>query len=265
MQINPAPELREQALQALRDEYQLNNVRPGLHQSELSYCLTKAYWNKTDPVPPSDKAAVMFGIGFAMERVMLEGDHPDPIEIDGITMSLDSLTAFQMPVDLKTTRAATVKSSGCGICGEPFKGHSKSTNGHSFIKGETVPFELPKGWVRQAAAYRYALNRQELEMQDEDMVNLHYDFSFVVIHLVEADVSTWTITFTPAELEENWQRLLTRKEWLERMLESDNPNPFESAESWECEGCQYLLRCQLAASQQRLSTKNVIPFPYDKA
>lgn len=274
MQINPAPELRTQAIQALKDEYGIDKNRPGLHQSELSYCLTKSYWNKTDYIPPDDHAAVMFGIGFAMERVMLERDHPDPIEIDGITMSLDSLKAFGIPIDLKTTRLASEKSNGCGLCGEPYKGHSWVKNGHKYVTGEKTPFELPKGWVRQAMAYGYALNRvshhprigsiiltsNELRAEcahcsaivkkdGEAWVLLSpiLTFSFVVVHLVEADITAHTITFTPQELEDNWQRLLTRKMWLEKMLEDENPNPFQSNEDWECEGCvDSIHQCQLA-------------------
>ena len=244
MKIESNPDLRLRALEAIRVEYGISAQRPGLHQSELSYCLTKSYWNKTDYTPPDDKAAVMFAIGFAMERVLLERSHPDPIEIDGITMSLDSLTAFEMPVDLKTTRKGSETSGGCGVCGEPYKGHSWASNGHKYVKGEMVPFEMPEGWKRQAAAYRYALNRHRIQSS--------YDFHFLVIHLVEADATAWTVTFTPQELEDNWNRLLQRKKLLQTMLDKGDPAPFTTNEDWECEHCPYLLRCQLQASQQRL-------------
>ena len=152
MKVEADSALRTAALDLLRSEYQLGEERPGIHQSALSYCLTKTFWAQDEPIPPSDEEAILFSIGFGMERVLLRPaeDMPEAFEVDGITLSLDSLQAFDIPVDLKSTR---MRAAG-----------RKDAGG----------FQIPEGWKRQFMAYRYGLNRKWLEENvDHELSLIH--------------------------------------------------------------------------------------------
>jgi len=240
MQFTPDPELREAALEALRNEYKINVDRPGLHQSALSGCLTRAYHDKTDFIPPTDKSVGFFVIGFAFERVLLasEENRPESFEVDGITLSLDTKNLFG-PADLKTTR--------------------KNPNGR---KGENG-FQPPASWPVQFKAYRYGLNRMAAVCRSGNYCWIHgdkeercpeiaYDFGVIVLHLLGGELMGWRYTFTPEELDENWQWLLQRKRQLEWMLAHEDAQPFQHNADWECLECVYSLRCGLQASLQGL-------------
>ena len=208
MLISPDPQLKAEAISLLRKEYGLTQHRDGFHQSELSYCLTKSYWDRTAWQPPTDYELKLFCIGFALERVMLRPHEEQPPEIvlDGISISLDTLELFG-PADLKSTRMAP--------------------NGR---KGEDG-FQFPQGWIKQFAAYCKALKVTT--------------FGVVVVHLIQPEIAGWRITFTQAELDGHWDWLLNRKAQLESMLAASNPAPFETNEAWECDGCRYKLTCDL--------------------
>ena len=224
-------------LAALRAEYATDVQRPGLHLSSLIYCLTKAYWNKLDPEPPSEEAVNMWSIGYALERVMIARMHVEPIVLDGIHMSPDFVLAGTL-ADLKSTRMQPVKSDGCAVCGLPWRGHKDM--GHSY-EATSRPFDMPIGWQRQFAAYLRALNLIHGEST--------HDFAVVVMHLVPAVLTTWRVWFTDTELEDNWQWVLQRANDFENMLAAQTSEPFEHRGfEDECTHCDYLLRCQLTAS-----------------
>src|ERR1700749_859887 len=104
MQISPDDQLQRAAVEALRSEDNMGVPRSGVHQSVLSHCLTRSYWDATDPEPITEKQVMYFALGFGMERVIFDRDHETPIVVDGITLSLDDITKFGGGVDLKTTR-----------------------------------------------------------------------------------------------------------------------------------------------------------------
>jgi hypothetical protein len=245
------PELRKKALRELRLEYGMDVQRPGLHQSQLTHCLTQTYWDMTDPTPPDDKQVLLFAIGFMFERVMLTREYrPLPFEVDGVVLSLDTLYLFG-PADLKTTR--------------------KRAAGR---KGENG-FQMPEGWRRQFASYLYGLNQimctcghytyhhalgtcfaneflgQTCECASFTRTSTD-SFGVVVLHLVEPELTAWTLQYTYAELEENWRYVLRDKKQLEWMLSHQDPQPFQHNQSWECETCNHSLKCGLLASVQSL-------------
>ncbi len=250
MQITEDSELRKKAIAALVSEYKMDQQRPETHQSELSYCLTKAYWNVVDPEPPTEKEVLLFSIGFGMERVLLSKEGtPAELEVDGIRCSLDTVDLFG-PSDLKTTRLRATGRTYCLICNDPYRGHSQRTHGHSYQRSEPEQFVWPEGWKRQFAAYRRVLNIYA-ERNGEPV---GFTFGAIVMHLVEPEMTAWRIVYTREELEENWARLLTRRDWLESMIAAQNPEPFQTNEDWECKNCRYLLRCQLEGSLNALNT-----------
>lgn len=252
MLIQPDPELRKQVIDAIAKEYNIGSGRPGLHQSELIYCLTKSYWARTDPEPPTEKEVLLFSVGFMMERVIFK-ETPEPIELDSITVSLDSIVPFG-PIDLKTTRRWA-------------KGR-KDEDG----------FQWPESWKKAFAAYRYVLNHMcicgHAAAYHKDDWCTHpglptcycrggftrpepsYTFGAVVLHLMEPEMSAWTITYTPEELEAHWEYLLERRDQFHLMLVNDDPQPFVHNEAWECRDCTYLMRCQLQGSLDQLEGKS---------
>ncbi len=215
------PELRTAALQMLRDKYKMDTPREGLHQSQLSHCLTLSYHDMTDPLPPTDQEVKLYAIGFAFEEVLLATEQtPKAITMDGISLSLDSTDLFG-PIDTKTTRMRAAGRKGEG------------------------GFQLPEGWRRQFATYAKALGV--------------LSFGIVVMHLVEPELTAWRVSYTQQELDDNWAWYLDRASALESMLAAGDPQTYlwnaeQKPGSWDCEHCRYSLRCQLQASIDRRRT-----------
>ena len=228
MIITEDRELRGQMLDILKTEYALEGGRTGIHVSDLTHCLTRTYWDKTDPQPLSDTEVGLFSIGWGMERSMISRMHVEPFEVDGITMSLD----FRLPdgtiADLKTTRL--------------------SPRGRKDQDG----FQMPEGWLRQFAAYRYgwnALSEREVTYPKLALERPAYDFGVVVVHLIQPEITCWRVEWTPQELNNAWADLQDRANALESMLNSNDPQPYQHRlGDWECTGCSRALACGLAAS-----------------
>ena len=240
MLIEEDPALRAAALDLLRSEYGMAEQRPGLHQSQLSYCLTKAYRDIREPIPPTDTEVKLFAIGFGLERVLLASEQsPAEIVVDGISCSLDTISLFG-PSDLKSTRMRAAGRKGEG------------------------GFQIPQGWIRQFMAYRYALNYKygyAIEEPSGKIYDEYLQFNVIIIHLIEPELSAYRLHFTAEELEENWSWLLTRASQLESMLAANDPMPFLFAEPWECKSCRYNLMCSLEASVAAPSEPQML-FPF---
>lgn len=278
MLIEPAPDLYDAMMAALRDEYMTDRLRPGLHMSQLIYCLSKTWWDHHDPEPPTDREVSLWSIGFAMERVMIHRMHLEPLVLDGIHMTPD----FKLVevADLKTTRKAPTVSNGCAVCGEPYRGHSASRMGHVY-EPTSMPFQFPAGWKRQFMAYRHGLNQLTCKCGHSLGHHQHNGyrnparkgamrdcygglskcdckqfqpaavvaFDVVVMHLIQAEVTTWRVYFTQQELEDNWSWILQRANDLENMNAAQDPMPYQHLGfEGECSNCRYQLKCGLYAS-----------------
>ncbi len=220
-----SPVLREQMLTVLRDEYNLGGTREGLHVSDLIYCLTKTYWKGVEPEPPTEDEIGLWAIGWALERVMISRLHVEPLEVDGIVGTIDFAFPDGTPADLKTTRMAP--------------GGLKGAGG----------FVMPEGWLRQFKSYLYMLNRT----YDTPAMRGH-SFGVVAVHLIQPEIKVWHLQFSDAELEQNWAEMLMRKDALEEIRRTDDPQPYQHRlGEWECKNCAYNLRCGLAASLAKRS------------
>lgn len=104
MQIFDNPEFRRRILEHItpprRDDGKI-------HVSDLLYCLRKAYYEKTDPLPPTDKQKMYFARGLGLQ-VVLWGDDEPPGECEGISYSIDRLNEG-MVEELKTTNLKSFK------------------------------------------------------------------------------------------------------------------------------------------------------------
>lgn len=114
---------------AASDNYGIQQVREGIHCTDCIYCPRKGYWNKTEPLPPTQKELLYFLLGLGLQTALLGGDNPSVAELDGIIISPDYWEGGVLG-ELKTTRM-TEKSIG--------------------EKG------IPDGWVKQLMAYAYVL------------------------------------------------------------------------------------------------------------
>lgn len=245
MIIESAPDLRVALLNRVRTEYMIGQQREGLHVSSLIYCLSKALYEATDPLPPTDREVELWSIGFGLERVFLPGLQEEPLEMDGITGTPDFTLGILS--DLKSTRMAPGSSAGCAECGEPYRGHTVITTGHAYVKAPALPFEIPEGWRRQFMAYRWMKNQAG---------EPEYEFAVSIIHLIQPLLQVLRLIFTHNELVENWQWILMRADQYLSMKAANDPQPFLHMNEWECGAgtanqCQYYLRCSLEASIRR--------------
>ena len=76
-----------------------------------------------------------------------------------------------------------------------------------------------------------------------------FDFGVVVVHLIQPEITTWRVTWTPQELNNLWAETLDRANALESMIAADDLQPFQHRlGEWECVSCSRSLTCQLEAS-----------------
>jgi CRISPR/Cas system-associated exonuclease Cas4 (RecB family) len=85
------------------DRYGVAQQREGIHLTDCLYCLRKAYWNKTNPLPPSEKELMYFLTGFGLQDALLADDNQSFAELDGIRISPDYWEGGEL-AELKTTR-----------------------------------------------------------------------------------------------------------------------------------------------------------------
>jgi hypothetical protein len=226
-------------IQMVRDEYLTDEPRDAeftIHGTSLIYCLTKQYWQDTDPLPPSDEEVTMWSVGYGLERRILARKE-EAVELDGIVLSPDFRLMGSL-ADLKTTMMAPEKSLGCAKCGEPYQGHK----GHKYEKNEQKqPFEPPASWVKQFQNYSYV--QWKLTGVFDPV------FRAAVLHLVPRLYKSYVFTFEERELEDNWARTLERRDSFIRMHEEKKPEPFgHLGFEGECNYCRYKLRCELSSS-----------------
>ena len=170
------PELKDELLEYVREHYDMATPRSGLHGNDLIYCLTKAYWQQTDPLPVTENELILFSIGFGFEGMYLPKEGGTPVEMDGIWFSPDAIVGTD-GVDLKTTRMW------------------KDKDGPVPKKG------IPEGWIKQFKGYALVHGKME--------------WTAAVLYIASADFEVFTLHFTVEELADHWQWMLQRKEVLE--------------------------------------------------
>lgn len=222
MKLEEDRTLRHILLERVRQEYHIAQEREGLHLSSLIYCLTKHWWDKTDPLPATDEEVELWSIGYGLERVFIEGLHIEEMELDGIRANADFALLDELG-DLKSTRMSPAGRKGEG------------------------GFRIPSGWERQFKGYRYMKN----VLTGERLL----DFAIAVIHLIQPKFVGLRAHFTEQELEDNWSWIVDRSNLWENMIATNDPMVFQTNDPYECEKCRYALRCQLQASLDRIGRR----------
>lgn len=254
------PALEEELHARLRRKY-IQDRTGEIHFTDTLYCLTKAYWNKVDPIPVDNDTLGLFAIGFALEEVLLKTPptlaqletvmltvySPEamyvetlaiavhdlitkptvaPYQYEGLWFSPDyTMTAMTGEMDLKSTRMWE-ESNG--------DGRPKFTADR--------PYGFPNTWLKQFMGYAHRIGASPTDSQcDVDYV----DYSVGIMYVPAAKLIAGTIRFDWDDVELNMAHHLHRAAILEDQLSQQvPPTPFAYNEPWECKGCPYLNRCK---------------------
>ena len=226
MDFHRDPRLEAEIYGRLQSKY-LQPRPEGPHLSELIGCLTRSYYDRTEPLPPSPEEMLYFAIGFALEEVLLRDKESGAVamqELDGVYMTPDYIDLRGVGVDLKSTRMRPK-----GDDGVPSMG-------------------WPKGWIRQFQAYTKLLSQGKpsgVYETDGGSSIRYYNFSVAIMYLIKPDLVCGTFAFTDEELQRNWAWVQQRRERYEQAFKTLTiPIPFTFAEEWQCRNCRYSLRCQ---------------------
>ena len=110
MKKTEATELKNKFLKKLNEHYNSSsNSRPGIHVSDLIYCLRQSFYRKNYPKPHSTKTLQFFVDGARRHEALQEllgVDSEVKVKKFGVVGSIDILTNY--PVEIKTTRAKNV-------------------------------------------------------------------------------------------------------------------------------------------------------------
>lgn len=249
------PELEGELYARMRRKYVQDRTKE-LHFSDTLYCLTKAYWNKTDPIPVDDQALGYFAIGFALEEVVLKtpptvnqinteihsfANNSDmvaqaihdlytksgvqPYMYEGLHFSPDyTMTSQDGEMDLKSTRM------GMDDDGRPKRVTDR-------------PHGFPDSWLKQFMGYAHRIGASPA---DPPFAPVDYvDYGVAIMYLIPAKLIAGTIRFDWDDVELNMAQHLHRASIIEDQLSQGVPPvPFMYNEQWECKNCPYLSRCQ---------------------
>ena len=209
MEIISNPQIRREILETLRFRY-LESTKesraPGIHLTQLVYCLTRSFYNVIKPLPPNDMEIMLFSLGFGLENILLrENSRVKAGEKDGIHYSPDFIPLSGGLAELKTTRASEGKL-------------------------------FPETWLEQILGYMYA---ERLEYYDLVVLHLLGNYKPPFPSIVG-----YRITPTADELVRNWDRLTMRRDVLVKaFVAGEAPAPGKWCKDWEPKYCRYGFKC----------------------
>lgn len=230
MKFDQNPQLRKELLDRLRSKYL--TPRPDMpHLSEVMYCLTRSYFDRTDPIPPSEAELLLFSVGFGLEEVLLRDQTslaPVTSYLDGLWLTPDYVALAGGELDLKTTRM------GLKRLGEDMHG-------------------VPETWLEQFKAYAYKMAQSPVTDLPE---TVPYSVGVLLLASVPPELVVGTFTFTKQELLDNWFRIQSRKAvYMAHFEIKTPPEPFKWNRDWECKSCRYLIRCTTISHEEKSSAK----------
>jgi hypothetical protein len=224
MDYFPDSQLRNELMSRLRDKY-ITDREDWPHLSEVIYCLTKSYFERTDPIQVTEKELLYFSIGFALEDVLLRISGPsiESVELDGLWLTPDYFALRGGQMDLKTTRMYADE------MGRPKRG-------------------WPEGWIQQFKAYSYLewvqAHSSEYPLAEGRLPD-YFNYSVGILYLGQPALECGTFKFTQQEILDNWNNLQTRKEiFIDHMDKGVIPEPYAYTEAWACKECKYAPRCR---------------------
>ncbi len=222
MKVTDNPDLYKTIFEWLRDTYLKSTYRPeGWHLTEFIYCLTKSYWDRVDPMPPTESETLLFASGLGLERVLIPIEYKaKPILEDTIWVSPDFMTNIH--AELKTTRTSSKK----------------------ILAGD-----FPETWVEQIMGYCYATHQTQYDLGVLCLLG-SYNPPFPKLHC-------FTLEFEPDGLKDFWLYIAeSRKPILGASLRMELPPiPQKHCKDWECGWCRYTIRCRAYCLEHSIEWK----------
>lgn len=274
MRFDRDPRLETELLDRLREKY--THIKPIPHLTEVLYCLTRSYYDRTDPLPITKKELLYFAVGFALEAVLLRGEpklcacistssegwvdgqlhdgcpckgsgvdtgEPQSQQLDGLWLTPDYIDLQDTGVDLKSTRMWSTPE-GVPKMGWPdswleqFKGYAKwmQSDGSGHTSDMVGPEQF-KGCANM-------ISKPVRPGPPSDPHRLRY--SVGIVYLGQPDLVTGTFTFTQEEIDSNWDYIMDRKKTYEDFwFDNQVPTPYKYNKEWECKNCRYQGRCAI--------------------
>ncbi len=229
MNIAPDPDFRAVLLDKI--EKREFHERKGVHQSDLVYCLNKQVLRRLYPIVNTDADLLLFSLGWSTQ-VWITGKavDEDPIEVDGIIVTLDSTYEGQ-PWELKCS-----------------------------YQSSTRPIEENLPWLKQIMSQCYVTNTTSARLSRMEIEGNYKGLFGKKILDEEGNVignekdletsrrptlSAWRLDFTAEELQRNWAWLIDRREKFVALLATNGEHllprvvAIPSGQDYECERCSY--------------------------
>lgn len=164
MQIETArPPVIDEILSQLGETYGITKQREGVHATDTIYCLRKAFWNKTDPLPPTLTESLYYLTGLGLQDALFSASSPHAIQVDGIWMSPDYLKDGVL-LELKTTMMGQKR---------------------------LDAYDFPEGWIKQIKAYCYGYKLNQAVLMVIMLLKREYPLSYVLTFTGEELKENW--------------------------------------------------------------------------
>lgn len=199
--------------------------RLGIHLSDLTSCPAQAYYQKIlgkDAPPNSDTNILHFVKGRGLERFFAE--EQDGITVDGISCTADGFYQEYGYLEIKTTAEQM-------DFFDPLTAHPE--------------------WIERIKGYCHAYKQTHWNLVTffivGNMPNRLWwnvkEFGKSTEPYKGIDLRAWDLSFTKAEIINNWDTMLSRKYSLEKCLETETPPSKrwidEQVQEWQHKICRF--------------------------
>ena len=208
MKIKESKEKRQALFDTIRARGHYDDVREGIHLSDLLYCNYKTYYRKKGLTAPlSDEQVLLFMTGYAFQYFLFPKTDERTYEKDGIICSPDVEDEYIAEIEIPL---AEVKSTRMNM--NKFK------------------VEDNQHYIEQCAGYCCVK-----EVLSCDLIVF---FVMGTWHPPFPGAEIFEINFTEEELEEYWDKFVVSKNILEEALESNTLPIVHTFYDWECKYCE---------------------------
>jgi len=202
------PELDGLVMKHLTEKFNLLHHRPAgeFHLSSAVYCITRAFWESTTPCDPSDEELMLFALGYGLQDVIT------PTGATAPTFTKDNII-YRPDFVLKVgdTELGEIKTSRMGL--------------------KTLEASIPHTW--------------ECYIKGGCYIREQLTYNLSVLLIIPSKIRSETLTFTPEEIADNWDRILERKMVYDIAIRDNTPPaPGSYCYEWECKSCRYKILCE---------------------
>jgi hypothetical protein len=211
--------------------------REGVHQSDLVFCLNKAYLRKVQPIEPTESETLRWGRGVASQRYLTRKLEDEPtVELDGIQVTPDALWTDGNPWELKDTDASSTKNPLDSIH------YVRQLLNQCKVLGTTV--------ARLSLLHNMGNWKWVYRPKDPVKIQALID-EFGEDWDAHPTLSVYRFEFTQEEVDANWEQMKERRDLYLELFETGKlyPKPIAlmSGMDWECDWCPYKDQCEKEA------------------